>query len=688
MCMSASMARAQAPNDSIPSLGEVLTSDSISNKLEEVEVIADSRIETGRKVILHPSKLERRHSTNAYSLLDNMNLADFIVDPSSQSISTASGRSVAILINGVDAQPDELATLSASEIVTIDYQRNPGGRYVGNGAVINFITTQYDFGGNVYLSADEGLARQYGEYIGMVNFKKNAMTLSLTASDKWQHISQLNYADNSFSLNDGFLSQQITPISNSSQSNSQYANFKFAHTSKNHSFDASLGFTRSAVPENNIKDNVTYKGLYDFNSTAARSSNELGLSPVIKQHYYLYLPTNQTLMVNSNIRYTHTKYSSNYSEIYSNDIHNNTLENSVLASVTLSYFKTLSNGLSLGTSVDEYFNHYYDSYSGDFNSKQKLENNHAMIVFHLDHSLPFGLTYFVSAGLTDLYSTIGAYTDNQFAPMAYYGLTYNINKKHTVSLTGNYLHTIYDPSMKNEAEIPTSFFEVTLGNPELGQVKAFQNYFSYNGTFGKFGLSFTYDFLKYFGNTSNHYFSQDNIMYHQLINDGDFYYHKFIFGGTANLINNKLRLKANARYAINRFKSNFRPDKRNGWRGELSASYMFGDWQVKATYAFPFNSLGLDGTTTRYPEQYGVSLNWKRGNWAAELNVENLFKRRYATSAEGDYGAYRFYSRSFSNLKGRNISLSLTYAFSYGKKTDREEVRTETTVNSAILRPF
>ncbi len=56
MCMSTSMARAQAPNDSIPSLGEVLTSDSISNKLEEVEVIADSRIETGRKVILHPSK--------------------------------------------------------------------------------------------------------------------------------------------------------------------------------------------------------------------------------------------------------------------------------------------------------------------------------------------------------------------------------------------------------------------------------------------------------------------------------------------------------------------------------------------------------------------------------------------------------------------------------------------------------
>lgn len=183
-----------------------IPTDSISNTLDEVVVTADTQIETSRKVILRPTKLEKKHSTNGYTLLENMNLPDFNVNASAQIISTITGRDVRILINGMEVQPDELATLAASEIVQIDYQRNPGGKYVGCGAVINFITVQYDFGGNVYFAADQGLARLYGDYTGMVNYKKNAVTLTFTANGKWDNISQRNSAENIFSLNDGVLS--------------------------------------------------------------------------------------------------------------------------------------------------------------------------------------------------------------------------------------------------------------------------------------------------------------------------------------------------------------------------------------------------------------------------------------------------------------------------------------------------
>lgn len=76
-------------------------------------------------------------------------------------------------------------------------------------------------------------------------------------------------------------------------------------------------------------------------------------------------------------------------------------------------------------------------------------------------------------------------------------------------------------------------------------------------------------------------------MYHQLVNDGDFHYHKLIFGVSANLIDNKLRLRGNAIYSMNRFDSEYRPARSNDWRADFSASYMFGDWQVKGTYALP-----------------------------------------------------------------------------------------------------
>lgn len=53
-----------------------------------------------------------------------------------------------------------------------------------------------------------------------------------------------------------------------------------------------------------------------------------------------------------------------------------------------------------------------------------------MLMLNVDQNLPIGLSYYVSAGLTDLYSTIGDYNDNQISPMAYYGATYAVNQKH------------------------------------------------------------------------------------------------------------------------------------------------------------------------------------------------------------------------------------------------------------------
>lgn len=659
-----------------------------TNTLDEVVVTADAQIETSKKVILRPTRLEKKHSTNGYTLLENMNLPDFSVNASAKTISTSSGRDVIVLVNGVEADADELATLAASEIVEIDCQRNPGGKYVGCGAVMNFITVQYNYGGNVYLSADEGLARQYGNYIGMVNYKRNALKLSLTANGKWDNFSQLNHEDNKFVLNDGVLNQSIQPVESKTRTNSQYVNFKLAHVAENHSFDVSLALTRSATPSNLRQDNVAYSGLYDFASTATRRSTERGLSPVMKMHYNLYLRGGHSIMAIATLRHGHTNFRSSYNETDVDEIRNNTKENNVLASATVGYFKRFASGLSLGMTVDEYYNYYRDIYSGSFASKQTLKNNHAMAMVHLDHSLPFGLSYFLSAGVTDLYSAIGEHEDNQFAPKAFYGATYAINRRHSVSVNGNYVHSIYNPSYKNDAVIRTSFFEATMGNPDLEQLNAFQNSVSYNGRVGHFGLSFTHDYLKYFGNTSNRYFAEDNIMYHQLINDGNFSYNKLTVGLSANILDNKLRLKGNATLSMNRFDSAYRPVRSNDWRADFSASYMFGDWQVRGVYALPYDVLGIEGVKVHNPAQYGFSVNWKHGNWAAECCVENFLDRRMSTHTHANYGVYRSRSESFSDLKGRNISISVTYTLSYGKKTERERVETESKISSAILRPF
>ncbi len=663
-------------------------SDSVTSTLDEVVVTAGNRNEISGKVILRPTKLERRHSTNGFVLLENMNLPDFNVDAATKSITTLTGGSVVILINGVESQPDDLSTLAAQQIVRIDYRRNPGGKYVGAGAVMNFITAQYDYGGNVYACAEDGFLRHYGNYTAMANYRRKALTLTVTANGKWGRASELRCAENTFWLSDGVLNQSVTPIENRKCENSQYLNLKFAHSTGNHSFDLSVALTRRAVPLNLMQDQISYSGLWNFASASERKSTESGLSPVIKTHYNLYFSGGQTLMLIGTLRYGHTNFRSSYRETDAVEIVNNSAENSILTSATVGYFKTFSNGLSAGATLDEYLTLYRDRYTGDFCSDMTLGNNLASLLLHVDQTFPWGLTYYTSFGIYDHYSALGTTFDNKLSPKLFYGFSFTINQNHSVSVTGSYLHSLFDPSNKNDAIIRTSFFEATVGNPDLAEIRSFQNLLSYNARVGLFGLSVTYDFLKYFGNTSNRYYVIDNMMFRQLVNDGSFHYNKFLFGVTANLLNNRLRLKGNVALSMNRFDSVNRPLRSNDWRGDLSAAFAFGDWQLNGTYAFPYSVLGCEGVKVSHSSQYSLSLSWQKGNLAAECKLENFMHSRRYSRMDADYGVYQTVSRSWTDMNGRNLSVTLTYMLPYGKKTDKEAVQTESTINSAILRPF
>lgn len=199
------------------------------NELDEVVVTSSSKIETATKAIWFPSKLEQRYSTNGYQLVDNMNLPDIVSSSHNQSINVLGGQGVQCLINGMEAQPDEVAALSAKDIVRIEFQRTPGGEYVGKGGVINFITLQYAYGGNVYLSADEGFSYQYGDYLAFANYKKDALTLSVTGSFKWNKEHQLSSSDNIFNLDSGVMQQLIRPLDATYGFRNAYGIFKISH---------------------------------------------------------------------------------------------------------------------------------------------------------------------------------------------------------------------------------------------------------------------------------------------------------------------------------------------------------------------------------------------------------------------------------------------------------------------------
>ena len=121
--------------------------------LPEVVVNADGQIEMADKTVLLPTSLEKKHSSNGFDLLNLMQTAELDVSPHTRSITTHSGGEVVICINGMEVLAEDVATLRAKNIRSIEYIRTPSGKYAGKAGLVNFITNKLEYGGNVYLSA-------------------------------------------------------------------------------------------------------------------------------------------------------------------------------------------------------------------------------------------------------------------------------------------------------------------------------------------------------------------------------------------------------------------------------------------------------------------------------------------------------------------------------------------------------
>ncbi len=135
--------------------------DSLKNeKLPEIVVTAEGQIEMSNKTLLIPTQLEKKHSANGFNLLYLMQTPDLEVSARTRSITTHSGGEVVLCINGMEALPEDVASLSAKNIRTIEYIRTPSGKYAGKAGLVNFVTIKMNYGGNVYLSANEGFTNR------------------------------------------------------------------------------------------------------------------------------------------------------------------------------------------------------------------------------------------------------------------------------------------------------------------------------------------------------------------------------------------------------------------------------------------------------------------------------------------------------------------------------------------------
>ena len=147
-------------------------------ELGEVVVESQAIIQKVDRQILLPSKEQMQASSDGVSLLQNLQIPRIVISPIDNSVKTLSDESVQLRINGVEASTSDVKAINPKDIIRVEYHDQPGVRYNGAAAVVDYIVKHRDTGGSLMLAGTNGLTLPgIGNYYlaGKVHFGKSSI---------------------------------------------------------------------------------------------------------------------------------------------------------------------------------------------------------------------------------------------------------------------------------------------------------------------------------------------------------------------------------------------------------------------------------------------------------------------------------------------------------------------------------
>jgi len=133
-------------------------------ELKTVTVSADPVIRKIDRQIITPSEQQKRASTNGINLIIALNLPRISVSTLNNTINIDGQDAVQLRINGVEVSTEEVLALNPQNISRVEYIDNPGMRFGGVKAVMNYIVKYRTSGGNI--NGDFTQAANYGGWGG------------------------------------------------------------------------------------------------------------------------------------------------------------------------------------------------------------------------------------------------------------------------------------------------------------------------------------------------------------------------------------------------------------------------------------------------------------------------------------------------------------------------------------------
>lgn len=156
----------------ITSMAQEELGDTIANKeLDEVVIEAPKVIRKADMDVYYPSETAVVYSKNGMQILRNLMIPSVSVNEVLGTVKSA-GENVQLRINGRVATIEQVQSILPESIKRVEWIDNPGLRYNGATAVLNFIVTNPDSGGSFMLGGEQSLNCAWGPWNTSLKFNE------------------------------------------------------------------------------------------------------------------------------------------------------------------------------------------------------------------------------------------------------------------------------------------------------------------------------------------------------------------------------------------------------------------------------------------------------------------------------------------------------------------------------------
>ena len=657
--------------------------------LDEIVVTASPVIYRSDRQIIRPDKTTLDASADGIDLLRRLHLPRITVNPMTNLITATGGDEVVLCINGIESTASQIAAIRPHDISRIEYYDNPGLRYAGATAVIDYITVRNNQGG--YIAFDNFSALANGRWATIDHlsgqYSRGASTWSINTGYMGQQKDQwLRDYDEIWHYPDEILTRHESglPVTVGQSGLESRINYNYLHPS-GHLFNLQLGLDLNDIPnqeEGDRKALLMTSGA--GNSTEITEHTEEHSATPCAGLYYMHLLSERSrLIFDTQLSYMHSRMLHEYSENSDKEINHvrgNKYSMKLLAMYEYRAGSRICN-IGVSNSISSIDNTYYQS------SHTTLRINRSETAISGEYSDRFGNCN-VAGGLRTSYHHISQLRKHldRLSVSPSFTISYRPSGKWFMRYTASVDHVMPSAAEISDIVQPIQTGLVRRGNPGLHSFRVIEQSVDVSLESGFISAAPHVEYRH------EHRPIMESVIYEQ----GQFVrtyrnqrsFQRLTIGGTVSLHPWSNHLTITADPQLRRYFSRGVDYNHfhNIFRLGLGIDFSYGKWLAYANViSGPANSM-YGEEIIEEKDMNQIMAGYTHGIWTLHIGVFNAFMKKYWMKTLNLSRLTPYTSKAHSARSSSYFAVKFNIALDFGRGRRNIDIRdTDTDTDNGIL---